>query len=119
MSDSVSAQVRFRYYTSDYRDSVDAFHLNKANLTWNYGQGSFVKLGKMGVIDKNVGDHLRSYLDNRLGMAWRHQMDIGPGTVFLGGSRFVLGDKADKTNPIERPTTPPSWVMKWPWGTTT
>ena len=96
VSDSVNAQVRFRYYTHDFEDSVDAFHLNKANLTWNYGEGSFVKFGKMGVIDKNVGDHIRSYLDNRLLMAWHHRMNMGPGTVFLGGSRIVLGDKAGK-----------------------
>ena len=96
ISDNLSAQVRFRYYTNDYKDSVDAFHLNKANVTWSYGEGSFVKFGKMGVIDKNVGDHLRSYLDNRLGMSWHHRMNIGPGTAFLGASRFVLGDRANK-----------------------
>ena len=99
LSDSVSAQIRFRYYTNDFRDKVDAFHLNKANLTWKYDdEGSFIMVGKMSVIDKNVGDHIRSYLDNRLGMAWRHQMKIGPGsTVFLGASRFVLGDRANKS----------------------
>ena len=97
ISDRLSAQVRFRYYTNDYRDSVDAFHLNKANVTWSYGEGSFVKFGKMGVIDKNVGDHIRSYLDNRLGMSWHHRMNLGSGTLFVGASRFVLGDKADKT----------------------
>ena len=97
VSESVSVQVRFRYYTDDFKDSVDPFHLNKANLTWKYDdEGSFVMFGKMGVIDKNVGDHIRSYLDNRLGVAWRHQMMMGPGTVFVGASRFALGDRADK-----------------------
>ena len=94
LSDNVSAQVRFRYYTFDFQDKVDEFHLNKANLTWNYGEGSFFKIGKIGVVDKNVGEHIRAYYNNRLGMAWRHYMGIGPGNIFLGFSRFLLGDSA-------------------------
>ena len=95
LSHNVMAQVRFIYYTDDLRDKVAPLRFNKANLTWNYGEGNFIKFGKFSVIDKNVGDHMRSYIDNRLGLAWRHTMDIGPGMVFLGASRFALGDTAD------------------------
>ena len=95
LSHNVMAQVRFIYYTDDFRDTVAPLRFNKANLTWNYGDGNFIKFGKFSVIDKNVGDHMRSYIDNRLGLAWRHTMNIGPGMVFLGASRFAMGQDYD------------------------
>ena len=94
MSNNVRAQIRFRHYTLDFQDKTDAFQLNRANLTWNYAEGGFFKIGLMGVEGKNVGEHMRAYYNHRMGMAWHHQMDLGPGSVFMGFSRIVLGDSA-------------------------
>ena len=90
------AQIRFRHYSLDFQDRTDAFQLNRANVTWNYGEGNFLKFGLIGVEDINVGDHMRAYYNHRMGMAWHHQMELGPGSVFMGFSRFALGDKAAK-----------------------
>ena len=95
LSHNVKAQVRFIYYTDDLTDKVAPLRFNKANLTWDYSEHGFIKFGKFSVINKNVGDHMRSYIDNRLGMAWHHNMHLGPGKVFMGFSRFALGDTAD------------------------
>ena len=96
VSESIRAQIRFRHYTLDFQDKVDAFQLNRANMTWNYSESGFFKMGLMGVEDINIGDHMRAYYNHRMGMTWRHKMEIGPGMIFMGFSRFALGDKAGK-----------------------
>ena len=94
LSHGVKAQIRFRHYSLDFQDKVDAFQLNRANITWHYGEGNFLKIGLMGVEDVTIGDHMRAYYNHRMGMAWRHHMNLGPGSLFMGFSRIALGDAA-------------------------
>ena len=98
IGDNFSANIRFNYFTHEFRDrSPKPGHFDRVYLTWNYSDNGMIFAGILGKMYKYVGDHLRSNAGYLPGFTWLHNWRMGDWNVFTGVSRFRMEDPDNDT----------------------